>query len=147
MFFFVGIIFACRPPLEFDASWSVTVTGVDTNCTEDATGYLNSYRYDIAYEGTRAKIYIDNAMFATGDLRGCSLNYSSASYLEDTAEGSFSWEIAGDADVEGQGNSCDLPEGMDWQGTETLTVIESDHPTVEVGCTYNMSVEGTFNVE
>ena len=144
MFFIVGMIFACRPPLEIDASWDVTITGVETNCTDDASGYLNTYSYDIQYDGTRAKIYIDNAMYATGDHRGCSLKYTSASYLEESPDGSFSWEISGDADVESQGNSCDLPEGVDWQGTETLTVLESENPNVEVGCTYSMTVEGTF---
>ena len=64
MFFLFGMFFACRPPLEVDASWSVTVTGTETNCVQDTSGFLESYQYDVVYDGTRAKIYIDNTMFA-----------------------------------------------------------------------------------
>ena len=144
MFFLFGVFFACRPPLEVDATWDVTVTGVETSCVQDTTGFLKSYAYDIVYDGTRAKIYIDNTMFATGDHRGCSLRYTSATYLEDSAEGNFTWDIDGAATVQGAAGGCDVQEGFDWEGTETLTVRESENPNIEEGCTYTMTVQGVF---
>ena len=143
MFFLFAVIFACSPPLEVDATWSVTVTGTETNCTQDQSGYIDNYQYDVVYDGTRAKIYIDNSMFATGDLRGCSLQYKSAAYLEDSSGGRFTWDITGDADVQSAGGGC-VEDELDWKGTEVVTVLESENPSVEVGCTYTMSVEGTF---
>lgn len=143
MFFLFGVFFACRPPLEVDATWSVTVTGTETSCVQDTSGFLESYQYDVVYDGTRAKIYIDGSMFATGDLRGCSLQYKSAAYLEDSSDGRFTWDISGDADVQGAGGGC-VEDELDWKGTETLTVLESENPAIEIGCTYSMSVEGTF---
>jgi hypothetical protein len=144
MFFLFVAFFACRPPIEIDATWSVTVTGTETSCVQDTTGFIESYDYGVIYDGTKAKIYIEESMYATGDHRGCSLQYKSAAYLEDSSDGRFTWDITGSADVQGAAGGCDLQEGLDWEGTETLTVLESENPNVEEGCTYNMSVEGAF---
>ena len=150
MFFLFAVFFACRPSLEFDAAWTVTVTGLETSCLqnqgeEEMSGFQKSYQYDLVQDGTgtRAKIYIDNTMFATGDLRGCSFQYKSSAYLEDSSDGRFTWDITGDADIQLAAGGC-VEDQLDWKGTEVLTVLESENPSVEVGCTYTMSVEGTF---
>ena len=144
MFFLFGVFFGCRPPLEIDATWDVTVTGLETTCVEDTTRFLKSYTYDIVYDGTRAKIYIDNTIFAVGDQRGCSLKYTSSIYLEDSAEGDFTWYVDGEAIVQGAAGGCDVQEGFDWDGTETLRVRDSENPNIEEGCTYTMTVQGVF---
>ena len=135
---------ACTPSEEPDASWEVTVTGTETSCVSDTTGYLENYTYDVFQEATQIKIVIDDSLFATGQLRGCFIEYQSAAYLEDAPEGRFTWDISGRADVQGAAGGCELPEGIDWQGTETLTVLDSEHPDIAAGCTYTMSVEGTY---
>ena len=71
------------------------------------------------------------------------MQYKSAAYLEDSSDGRFTWDISGDADVQGAGGGC-VEDELDWKGTETLTVLESENPAIEIGCTYSMSVEGTF---
>ena len=141
---FMGMLLACAPQEEPDASWKVTVTGTETDCTSDTSGFLSEYTYDVFQEATQIKIYIEDSLFATGQLRGCFIEYQSAAYLEDAPEGRFTWDITGVADVQGAAGGCDLPEGLDWQGTETVTVLDSEHPDVLPGCTYNMSVEGTY---
>ena len=144
MFFFLTHLLACRPTEEPEGVWSVNVTGTDTNCVTDTTGYVESFDYALYFDGTQTEIHIERDLFATGQLRGCFLEYRSASYLEDALEGPFQWSIAGQADVQGQAGGCDLPDGVDWSGTETLTVETSENPNVEEGCTYIMTVEGTY---
>lgn len=141
MFFSFAMLFACDVPV--DTSWSVTVTGLETNCVSDSSGYLKTYQYDLEYDGTSTEIYIDDALFARGETLGCSLDYTSFAYLEDSNDGKFTWEISGDADVQGAAGGC-VDDGLDWKGTEVLSVLESENPAVEAGCTYTMSVEGTF---
>ena len=144
MFFILGIFSACTPQETPDGIWAVTVTGLETSCVDDTSGFLEDYEYRVFYNGTQAEVYIEDSLFATGQHRGCFFEYQSAAYLEDAPEGRFTWSISGRADVQGVAGGCDVPEGLDWSGTETLTVEESEHPEVSVGCTYSMSVTGTY---
>ena len=60
-------------------------------------------------------------------------------------DGNFQWQIEGRADVQGEAGGCpDIPEGKDWYGTETLTVVESENDGVPVDCVYEMEVSGTY---
>ena len=40
------------------------------------------------------------------------------------------------------GGCPDVPEDLDWYGTETLTVVSTENDTIEEGCTYNMESTG-----
>ncbi len=57
----------------------------------------------------------------------------------------FRWQINGRADVESAAGGCpDVPEDLDWFGTETLTVVSTENETIAEGCTYNMDSSGVY---
>ena len=71
---------ACDKGKSFSDSYAVTVTGYDvteddtvTNCTDDTTGYRESYIYTVNYLGSTIQIDIDGKYFATGKRNGCTL--------------------------------------------------------------------------
>jgi len=127
-----------------DGEWKVTVTGVESDCTTSNQGYQEDFLYQLFFDGSNVEIKIDDESFATGTRSGCSLTYQSAIWLDDRSSGALRWQITGDAVYQGAGGGCDLPDDLDWQGTETLTVIESEDPDVPADCTYEMTVEGTL---
>lgn len=124
--------------------WKVTVTGIETNCTVSSQGYQEDFVYQLFFDGSAVEIKIDDESFATGTRSGCALAYQSAIWLEERSSGALRWQIVGEATYQGAGGGCELTEGLDWEGTETLTVIESEDPDVPTGCTYEMTVEGTL---
>ena len=139
---------ACAvPPEDPDGSWNVTVTGVSTDCTAETTGFQKTFNYQIFYDETdlsRAEIKIDNESFASGFISGCTLEYQSAIWLEEEAGGNYRWQIVGRAEHQGAAGGCDLPDGVDWYGTETLVVLDSENESVPADCTYEMESEGTW---
>ena len=64
--------------------------------------------------------------------------------IEERAAGDLRWQLLGSAVNEGGSGGCDLTEGLDWEGSEVIEVVESDDPTVEEGCTYELETEGTL---
>ena len=127
-----------------DGEWKVTVTGVETDCTTSNQGYSEDFVYQLFFDGSDVNIEIDGESYAIGTRSGCALDYQSAIWLEERSTGALRWQIIGEAEVQGADGGCDLPEGLDWNGTETLTVLESEDPDVLAGCTYGMTVEGTL---
>ncbi|MDP6933856.1 MAG: hypothetical protein QGG40_13110 [Myxococcota bacterium] len=151
---------------EPDASWDVTVTGVTTDCQEilcdddqdndgdgytdgedpdcvDPQGYQEDLVYDLFFDGSETILKIDGNTFATGLLSGCSLSYASSVWLEERDGYDMQWQIEGSADIQ-LGGGCNIDDGYDWYGTETIEVLGSDHPEVLEGCTYEMDVAGLF---
>lgn len=129
-----------------DDIWDVTVTGLGTSCTESEAGYQAQHNYELYYTGSEASIEVDGAWFAVGQVRGCTIEYESVVFLDEAADGLFRWQITGRAQARGRAGGCTdtIPEGLDWSGTETLTVVSSDSESIEEGCSYEMSVEGTY---
>ena len=41
--------------------------------------------------------------------------------------------------------SCGLGDDLQWEGTETIEVVESEDEDVPAGCTYELLTEGTVN--
>ena len=135
-------IFACTEKPQPDGLWNVTVTGLSTNCVETEEGYQESFEYSLFYTGSFVEMKIGEDVFATGQQRGCFLEYESAIYLEEADTNPFRWRISGRADVQGAAGGCDLSEDYDWEGTETLTVVDSENENIEAECVYEMSVTG-----
>lgn len=145
----LSLLVACGPaPEEPDGSWTVTVTGISTDCTDSAEGYQKTFEYQIFYgdeDASRAELKIDDEPFASGYIAGCTLEYQSAVWLEEVDGGSYRWQITGVAEQQTAAGGCDLPQDIDWYGTETLEVIDSENETVPAGCTYEMESEGVWN--
>ena len=135
-------MFACTEKPQPDGLWNVTVTGTSTNCVDTEEGYQESFEYSLFYTGSFVEMKIGEDVFATGQQRGCFLEYESAIYLEEADTNPFRWRISGRADVQGAAGGCDLSEDYDWEGTETLTVVDSENDNVEAECVYEMSVTG-----
>jgi hypothetical protein len=119
---------------------------VDT-CHPDATipGYTETFTYAVAFEGSKATIWVDESIFAVGTITGCDLTYTTVVFGEESdADGALKWQLTGVANVDpAEGDAC--VEGTDdWQGYEIFEIISSEEETLEPGCTYETSTLGTF---
>ncbi|MEL6341659.1 MAG: hypothetical protein AAFV53_00905 [Myxococcota bacterium] len=143
---------ACGPEVATpDGVWNVTVTGdfddrndeVDECAGTDPTTYSESFGYQLFFNGTNVDIRINDEDFAAGARTGCTIEYQSAAYLEEDANGSFQWEITGEATYQAAAGAC-LDGEDDWVGEETIEVIFSDNEAIPVGCEYRLQVTGTY---
>jgi len=175
---------ACKETIEPNGIWNVTVTGLETDCIDSREGFQKTFEYSLYYDGSYVEIKVDGESFATGQVRGCSINYESGVYLEElgtcsdgislneeecsevsgswNSSGDFRWQIMGSADVESAAGGCgDIPDEYDWYGNipyedkdgnivsgagEVMTVISSDHESIDAGCEYNMQVTGIYSM-
>lgn len=153
---FVVFAVACsaeaEPP---DLAYTVEVfTRVDDNaivsdCITEGQTYRETFTYELFFEGSNLELKVGSGgeaaeAFASGTRSGCELVYESAVWLEERPAGDLRWQLLGSAVNEGGSGGCDLTEGLDWEGTEVIEVVESDDPTVEEGCTYELVTEGTL---
>lgn len=132
-----------------DAAWDVTVTGVSTDCTQDSSGYQKTFEYQVYTDGADVELRIGeedggSESFAIGVRSGCAVQYQSAVWLEERSEGDLRWQITGEATYQGQAGGCDLTDGLDWEGTEIIEVVESLDDNTPEGCTYLMTTEGVL---
>jgi hypothetical protein len=151
----VALLAACKADetVTFDAEYTVDVVNaltddgdLDTNCIDAGQAVNDTYTYGLVFESADVAIYIDGETFASGTRTGCQLNYQSAVWLEDERPGGLvRWQITGTATYETGAGSCGLGEDIQWEGTETIEVVESEDPDVPAGCTYELLTEGTFN--
>lgn len=137
-----------------DGTWKVTVSSaldddnrLASDCVESASAYSKTYDYQLFVSesaGEAVELKIAGESFATGQRQGCSLAYQSPVWREDRDGGVIQWQITGEATYQGRAGGCELPNGLDWQGTELITVIDSDVESVPRGCTYLMETEGVL---
>ncbi len=143
------------PEEEPDGTWRVTVTSVvedgriATDCGEEGatfSTYDQTFEYQLfVSEGDDgAELKIDGEGFATAQRQGCDLSYQSAVWLDERSTGLLRWQISGAATYQGAAGGCELPDGVDWKGTETITVVESEDPAIPSGCTYQLETEGVL---
>jgi hypothetical protein len=134
------------PPGSFN--WEVTITGIEDLCNpSDPQPYQETVTYSLFFDGSLTEIYIGQDAFAAGVMSGCSLEYDTPVVGERRGENGeywVKWQLVGEATLRQGGSSCDMTEGVDWEGTETFEVVETDDPNLQVGCTYTMSVVGTY---
>jgi hypothetical protein len=139
------LVCGCGPEPDIpDGEWNVTVTGTADSCTGGEAVYQELFTYQLFFDGSATTIRINNEGFATGTTSGCKLKYESAIWLEEEPAGDFQWQITGEATYEGAAGGCDLPDGVDWEGTETLEIVYSENEAVPEGCSYEMDLTGVF---
>lgn len=143
VFFLVGCGTQTPDP---DAVWEVTLTGDSTNCFDSTEGYQNQYNYQIYYPSSDAttEIRIDGELFASGFTSGCTIEYSTPTWLEERDQGYLKWSIEGTAEAQQGAGGCSIAKKFDWYGTETITVEESTDPEISEGCTYTLTTTGFF---
>ena len=132
-----------------DGAWDVTVTGISSDCTQSTQGYQGFFEYQLFSNGADIEVRIaqedgSTEGFAIGVRSGCALQYQSAVWLEEQDEGDLRWQITGEATYQGLAGGCDLTEGLDWEGTEIVEVVESLDENTPEGCTYLMTTEGVY---
>ena len=148
----LAALLACASDLDPDAyHWEVTVVGTDDGCHADGetVAYREEFTYAVYYDGSSVTLKIDGDTFASGINTGCQLNYESVETREDRGDGYVRWKLEGEAQHQQDGASCGIEaneEGkqLDWQGTETFTLLETDLDGYDTPCSYTMSVEGTY---
>lgn len=144
-------LLACHPGTSVpeDAIWyAIDVAAESTTCAlseaEMAEGYAESFEYAVAYDGSSATLYIDDNVFASGNVSGCNLAYQTVTVGQERDAGNLKWQIYGEARVNAASGGGCTENGGDWEGTEYFEIVESEDPAIEVGCTYNMTTTGSL---
>lgn len=139
-----GGLAACEPKEEPDLSYDVTITGETNGCTASTQGYRETLQYDVFFdpeEPHRLEIRVDDTPMALGSVTGCTINYATSTWLEERGDFTLQWSLEGKATYQSGGGGC-LDGEYDWEGEETITVVNSDDPEIVIGCTYAMSTLG-----
>jgi len=150
MFLLLFPLVACEEEgLDPDSfNWDVTVTGIEDRCNpSDPQPFQESVVYSLFFDGGLTEILVGPDNFASGIMTGCALEYDTPVVGErrgPNEEFWVKWQLSGEALLRQGGSSCELEDGVDWFGTETFEIIETDDPDLEVGCTYTLSVSGVY---
>lgn len=132
-------------------------------CSDDLSGHVWDVRFQterdtcannnydevielvVDFQGGEAiSVGTEGAVFATGAIAGCALSYQTGAWEEDRGNGLIRWELMGEARYSLGGSACELDDGVDWQGTETFTVLSSEDPDIETGCEAVLNATGTY---
>ena len=123
--------------------YDVQVAGTANTCTNDAANYQESFVYRLEVELQDASLSIDDDLWAQGSADGCLVTYESIVWEDLIDDYTVKWQILGSARVNvGGGTGC--VEGGDWEGTESFVVLASENPTIPAGCSYDLTVTGTW---
>jgi hypothetical protein len=126
--------------------FDVTAKGAENLCTGSGTDYTEQLIYRLVVEGNSLQVAVEDDVFATGTIEGCSLSYSSIVWSDYRDEKEIKWQIIGSARANLGGGAGCVPDG-DWEGDEQFVVITSEHDEVQPGCTYDLTMTGKFNRE
>ena len=135
---------ACAEPVE-GFEWDITLTGAVDLCNAEPVGFEETYRYRLTFEGSQTTLHIGPDAFASGAIAGCEISYQSVVWGEEKDGFEYRWVIDGQAFYR-QSGGCDaqLPENVDWQGTEIYTILETTNPDIPPNCTYELTAEGVY---
>jgi hypothetical protein len=126
--------------------WDVEVIAATDTCNDPPVDYDGPRRFDyrLDYAGAQVTLALGEESFASGTIAGCEVGYHSVVWPASKDGYDLKWQLTGDATFRVGGDTCNLPNGVDWSGTETFEIVSSDHPQIEVGCTYTLTLEGTY---
>ena len=128
--------------------WAIDLVGTIDGCNNPVVGYQTSSDYRLTFEGSAVALSIGPDEFANGTISGCQVAYQTVVWGEDREiDGEMheiKWQITGDAIFRQGGDTCNLPVGTDWIGTEITTILDSTSPSFEVGCTYTVETTGAY---
>lgn len=133
--------------------WNVTVSGgsdttdVWDTCNEQPVNFQEEYIYSLFFDGSVVDIKIGDESWSSGMISGCSVEYQSPIVGERRGENEeywVKWKLEGYATLRQGGSSCELEDGVDWYGTETFTIVDTDMEDLTIGCTYDLTVTGTY---
>lgn len=121
--------------------YDVSVSTIEDGCNTPDTQYDEQFSYRLLRTAASVQIFIGSDLLATGGLNGCDLTYESPQWNERRPDGAVRWELRGEALVS-IGDGCNAGGG--WSGTETITVVSSEDPSISAGCRYVTEVTGSY---
>ena len=125
--------------------WDVSLVGAVDTCNEPTMPYSDEFSYRLTFDGGNVDLSIGEDLFATGFLPGtCELTYESVVWSEQRGVHEVRWMLHGEAVIRLGGDACGLDVGVDWAGTETFEIMDSEDPALTIGCEYQLSVEGIY---
>ena len=141
---FVLALAGCQDPLSGHV-WAVDFEVIEDTCNDPDTNYSESLDIRIDFEGgDGALLAVGPDAFAAGQMFGCFVDYQSVAWTEERGIFTLTWQLVGEAQVRAGGTSCNLDNGVDWEGTETFTILSSDDPDISTGCRTVLSTRGTY---
>jgi len=121
--------------------FDVERVGAQNGCTGNGTNFRERHDYRIEYRGNEVTLAVGPDVWATGIADGCTVTYDSIIWTSQRDGFAIDWQVEGTAVVDKDGgNTCDAQ--LDWSGTETYVIANSEHPDVSPGCTYTVDVTG-----
>lgn len=141
----IATLFGCSEADLPGSYFDVDLQMVSDECNAQAVGYSESLTYrvtDVPDDDQMLSVSVGPDEFARGPSEGCSFTYSSVAWTEPREAGDLRWTLSGTAAVQRGDGSCGNPS--DWQGTEVFTILSSEDPAINPGCTYTVDVTGTF---
>lgn len=146
-----GLLFlvACAEGEEPGHYWSITAVGIADECTSGEPKFQEKFDYRVMIEGNNLELAIGPDVFATGSAEGCNFNYESVIWADDRDGHEIRWQILGGATANvGDGAGCPMvaceDDSVDWCGIEYFTVISSEDPDVQPGCSYDLQLTGKY---
>jgi hypothetical protein len=124
--------------------FDVSASGAENLCTGGGTAYSDKFEYRVVIAGNSLQVAIEDDIFATGTIEGCSLSYTSIAWKDYRDDFEINWQILGTARANLGGGAGCVDGTADWEGEETFIVITSAHPEVSPGCTYTLDLTGKF---
>lgn len=124
--------------------WSITARGVENSCTSGPPDAEERFDYRVRYDGNEIQVAIGPDLVATGAADGCSLVYQSTIWTDERDGAEITWRLTGHAVAQQAGAACTIPNGTDWDGTETFEVVSSSHPDISAGCSYVLDLSGDY---
>ena len=128
--------------------WEVTLTGATDTCNDPTVPYRETFDYVVDLSSPPdVSVGIGDTVFALGSLAGDRIEYSSVIWTDTRDNGELRWQLTGEARFRTGGTTGTLPDGIDWEGEETFEIVDSSVAGIEIGCTYVMEAEGTYEGE
>jgi len=125
------------PPPDYSWEFDVTVEAAESDCAESVgPGDLETYHYGLVVEGDRVLVYSDDSMLAEGTLFGTYISYETPAPFTDHrtdaggAPADVEWMLEGFVSFTDQNLSGSR------EGEEVITVVYSELPAIEEGCTH-----------
>lgn len=136
--------------------WDVDLSVLEDTCNASQVGYSETLEYRVVYDLEDIEVAVGPDVFAAGTSSGCKLTYQTITWTEPRAAGDVQWRISGAALVEqGTTGSCQVQNPIeecpnvpafaaDWRGCEVFTIVSSEDPDIDPGCTYTVQLNGTY---
>jgi len=137
-------ITGCETEGEQLYEWAIHLEGTVDECNAEPQGKIYEYDYQLSFEGSSVDLSLEGNTFASGQIAGCNISYSSVVWGDERDGYELRWQLTGEAVYRNGGSSCNLDDSTDWLGTETYEILFSDHPDIEIGCQYIMSTQGSY---